>query len=86
MTKKHCPDALRLPLGRAIKARRIAMGISQAELGARCRCGKASVAHIEAGFTAPSLGMLAGIAEGLDVEAWVLMREASEMQQQETST
>lgn len=81
--KRATPASLKLALGRALKQRRVAMGVSQAEIGARCRAGKAVIAHMERGFRAPSLGMLAQLSWALDVEVWQLFREAQEMMQEQ---
>ena len=77
--KRTTPAAFKRALGRAIKARRVAIGVSQAEIGARCRAVKGTVAHLEDGSLAPSLGMLVLLAEALGTEAWVLLKEAQEM-------
>ena len=79
MSRRPPNTALRRALGRAIQQRRLAIGISQAELAARCRAVKATVGHMERGFRAPSLGMLAEMAWALNVEVWQLFKDASEM-------
>jgi HTH-type transcriptional regulator/antitoxin HipB len=76
VTKRQTPPTLRTALGRAIRQRRVAMGVSQAEIGARCRVTKGTLAHIECGMKAPSLGMLHELAWALDVKLSVLFAEA----------
>lgn len=84
MTKRRPPDELRTSLGRAIQRRRVAMGVSQAEIAARCRAVKGTVAHIEVGIRVPSLAMLHDLGWALNCEPWQLLKEASEMQEAPT--
>lgn len=85
MSRRPQPTALRIAVGRAVRARRIAMGISQRELAARCYSTKGTLAHLEGGRNGPSLGLLVLLADALATEPWVLLREARELQQ-ESST
>jgi transcriptional regulator with XRE-family HTH domain len=80
--KRTTPAAFKLALGRVVSARRKAIGVSQAEVAARCRAYKATVAHIEGGSLAPSLGMLVLLAEALCVEPWVLLKDAQELMEE----
>lgn len=82
--KRRPPAALKLAIGRAIRARRLAMGVSQAEIAARCRAVKGTVAHIEVGIRVPSLAMLNDLGWALNCEPWQLLKEASEMKDAST--
>lgn len=77
--KRTTPPTLRTALGHAIRQRRLAMGVSQAEIGARCGVGQSTLEHIESGLRAPSLGMLHGLAWALDVKLSVLFEEVDEV-------
>lgn len=76
MSRRPQPTALRLAIGRAVRARRVAMGISQAELAARCYSTKGTLAHLEGGRNGPSMGLLVMLADALATEPWVLLKEA----------
>ncbi len=81
MSRRPQPTTLRVAVGRAVRARRVAMGISQSELAARCYSTKGTLVHLEGGRNGPSMGLLVLLAEALATEPWVLLKEAHELQE-----
>lgn len=66
-------------LGEAIKARRIALGMTQHGLGQVAGYGdnaRATISRIESGDRSPSLGSLLDIADALGVKASKLLEKA----------
>jgi len=62
-------------LGQAVKARRIELGMTQKELGKRAHLTQSAVARLEAGDGVPTLRVLERIAQALDAELDVTLRE-----------
>lgn len=52
-------------IGQTIKAKRLAQGFSQAELGKRCGVSKACICHYERGLRTPTVERLGQIAQSL---------------------
>lgn len=68
-----------MTLGEAIKTRRIALGMTQHDLGQVAGYGdnaRATISRIESGKRSPSLGSLLDIADALGVKASMLLAEA----------
>ncbi|MFI5763427.1 helix-turn-helix domain-containing protein [Streptomyces sp. NPDC051563] len=58
--------ATRGDLGRRVTARREELGITREELGERCGAAASYIAYVEERAAAPSMGMLVGLADGLE--------------------
>ena len=54
-----------LPLGQAIRARRLALGLSQEQLAMQCGFDRTYISMLERGIRNPSLTNLLRLAEGL---------------------
>ncbi len=65
-------------LGRAVLETRARRGLSQEELGFRCRLHRNYVGAIERGEINPTLRVLFKLEAGLGVPAWELLRLAEE--------
>jgi transcriptional regulator with XRE-family HTH domain len=63
-------------LGRAIRARRKHLRLTQARLATACGADRANIARVEAGRHAVSLGTLGLVARGLCCNMSELVREA----------
>lgn len=66
------PGAL---LGRAVRARRVAVGISQEELAGRCGLDRTFVSEVDRGLRNPSLSSLLRIAVGLGLPLATLIAD-----------
>ncbi|MBT2229850.1 helix-turn-helix domain-containing protein [Nonomuraea sp. NEAU-A123] len=62
---------LRFDLGAAVRRRREALGLTQAELAGRAGLKQPAVARFEAGGTMPTIPMLECLAEALDLRLGV---------------
>ncbi|MEU2256267.1 helix-turn-helix transcriptional regulator [Nocardia xishanensis] len=79
-----CPGAgaayeaarIRFELGAAVRTRREALGMTQAELAERAGLKQPAVARFEAGGTMPTIPMLERYAEALGLRLEVRLREA----------
>ncbi|WP_431954023.1 helix-turn-helix domain-containing protein [Nocardia lijiangensis] len=67
---------IRFELGATVRARREALGITQAELAERAGLRQPAVARFEAGGTMPTIPMLERYAEALGLRLEVRLREA----------
>ncbi|MGV9613283.1 helix-turn-helix domain-containing protein [Nocardia xishanensis] len=67
---------IRFELGAAVRTRREALGITQAELAERAGLKQPAVARFEAGGTMPTIPMLERYAEALGLRLEVRLREA----------
>ncbi|MEV0028918.1 helix-turn-helix transcriptional regulator [Nocardia sp. NPDC050793] len=67
---------IRFELGAAVRARREALGMTQAELAERAGLKQPAVARFEAGGTMPTIPMLERYAEALGLRLEVRLREA----------
>jgi transcriptional regulator with XRE-family HTH domain len=54
-----------IPLGKAIRAKRVSLGFSQEELAARCGFDRTYISMLERGVRNPSLLNLLKLADGL---------------------
>lgn len=79
--KGRAPDVVSLQrrLGRVVRRRREALGISQEELADRCRLHRTYISEIERGLKAASLRALLPLAKALRTSPHVLLREAEEL-------
>ncbi|POM25544.1 anaerobic benzoate catabolism transcriptional regulator [Actinomadura rubteroloni] len=71
---------IRFELGRAVRARREELGLSQSQLGERAGLQQPAVARFEAGGTMPTIPMLERLAEALEMRLnveFLPLREAS---------
>jgi DNA-binding XRE family transcriptional regulator len=64
----HSEAHLASRLGQAVRERRIALGLSQAELATRAGMTRRAVVRVEAGHTVPTIPMLARLSSALDAE------------------
>ncbi|WP_335977033.1 MULTISPECIES: helix-turn-helix domain-containing protein [Streptomycetaceae] len=55
-------------LGQMVYDRRIALGLSQAELADRCRMKQPQISRIEGGGTVPTIPLLRRLARALDAD------------------
>jgi ribosome-binding protein aMBF1 (putative translation factor) len=55
-------------LGKAVRERRLALGISQTELARRAGMTQSAVSRLEAGGMTPTIGVLDRVAAALDAE------------------
>ena len=62
-------------LGRAVRARRLAVGISQEELAGRCQLDRTFVSEVDRGLRNPSLSSLLRIAVGLGLPLATLIAD-----------
>lgn len=62
--------------GKAVRERRHKLGLSQEELGYRCGLDRTYVSGIERGVRNPTLKAVWQLADGLEVDASVLLRSA----------
>ncbi|MEV6390809.1 helix-turn-helix transcriptional regulator [Nocardia xishanensis] len=67
---------IRFELGAAVRTRREALGMTQAELAERAGLKQPAVARFEAGGTMPTIPMLERYAEALGLRLEVRLREA----------
>lgn len=67
-------------LGRAIRSRRVGMGMSQAELARRCGCDRRSVQRIELAKHTPYLDRVFLLADALGLTPSALLALAEEGQ------
>jgi transcriptional regulator with XRE-family HTH domain len=65
-------------LGDAVRHRRVDLCISQEELAARCTMHRTYITDVESGYRNVSILTLLKIADGLNVEAWELLRPMPE--------
>ena len=65
--------------GRAVRARRKQLGLSQEELGFRSDLHRTFVSQIERGVKSPSLRTLQALASALDMRAAALVQAAERM-------
>lgn len=65
-------------LGRAVRARRLALGMSQEELGNRANIDRTYVSGVERGVRNPSFTVLVNLAGGLGIPLSVLLQEVGE--------
>ena len=65
-------------LGKAVRARRIALGITQEELGSRASIDRTYVSGVERGVRNPSFTALASLARGLGIPLAALLQDVSE--------
>lgn len=68
-------EDLLITIGKNIRRIREKMGISQAELAARCNYEKSNMSRIESGKTNLTLGTLLNIAQSLGISVVSLMEE-----------
>lgn len=68
-------------LGRAVRDLRLARGLSQEELAARCGLHRTYVGGIERGRRNPTYAIVARLARGLGVRAWELLRRGDQLAQ-----
>jgi HTH-type transcriptional regulator/antitoxin HipB len=59
---------LRFELGQAVRQRRLALALSQSEVGRRAHLTQSAVARFEAGGTVPTLPVLDRLARALDLD------------------
>ncbi|MDG4534520.1 helix-turn-helix transcriptional regulator [Streptomyces sp. AV19] len=59
---------LRFELGEAVRTRRLALNLSQGELGQRARMTQSAVARFENGGTVPTIPVLDRLARALDLD------------------
>ena len=62
--------------GRAVRSRRLDMGLSQEGLGFRCDLDRTYVGGVERGERNPTLRVIVRLAEGLEIDVSRLMRQA----------
>ena len=67
-------NPLRKTLGRNVRARRLELEMTQEALAQDCELDSTYVSAIERGLRNPSVDVIAKLAVGLRVPAWVLMR------------
>lgn len=60
-------------LGRLVKRHRVALGISQEELGLRANLDRTYISGLERGVRNPSLTALVSLASGLDISVSTLL-------------
>jgi HTH-type transcriptional regulator / antitoxin HipB len=76
----HSAARLAFRLGRALRERRIALGLSQAELATRAGLARRVVARVEAGHTVPTIPMLERFSTALDAELIIEIAHHSKTQ------
>jgi transcriptional regulator with XRE-family HTH domain len=60
-------------LGQAVRARRLELGLSQAEVAERADMTQSAVSRLEAGGTVPTIGILERLATALRAELVVAL-------------
>lgn len=55
-------------IGQKLRARRLELGLTQAQAAERCHVSAASIAHLELGSREPSLRMLRALEAGLEMD------------------
>lgn len=68
-------DGLRDAIAEVVRRRRKAYGIAQESLADKVGLNRSYVGMIERGRQTPSLDVVFAIAGGLEVDAWVLVKE-----------
>lgn len=78
MSRLTVPGAIQphIAFGRAVRARREALGISQEALAERCDLDRTYVSGVERGRRNPTIQALYRIARGLGIQAADLVRDA----------
>lgn len=64
--------------GEVVRKRRLQLGLSQEKLAFRCGSHRNYIGEIERGEKSPSLHIIFALAEGLEIAASELIREAEE--------
>lgn len=67
-----------MSIGGLIKARRLQLGMTQAELGIRSKCGQRDISDYELGKREPKVSRLIDIAAGLSMDIRRLIGELHE--------
>ncbi|WUH98710.1 helix-turn-helix domain-containing protein [Spirillospora sp. NBC_00431] len=65
-----------LALGQAVHDRRVALGISQAELARRARMTQPQISNIEGGDSVPTLPLLTRLARALDASLTIQLDDS----------
>lgn len=65
--------------GSAVRKRRLQLGLSQEKLAFRCGSHRNYIGEIERGEKSPSLHIVFALADALEMEASMLVREAEEV-------
>ena len=66
-------------LGIAIREKRLALGLSQEELGERCQLHRTYIGAVERGESNITLQNLERIANALNTRVWMLLHAADEI-------
>jgi transcriptional regulator with XRE-family HTH domain len=74
-------STLTAKFGRAVRSRRLELGISQEELAWRGGVNRSYITDIERGFRNPSLKTIAKLADALQTPLYVLLRDLEMLQE-----
>ncbi len=72
---KDTPECINVALGRTVREKRHALGISQEELAARSDLHRTYIADVERGNRNPSIESIQAIATGLGIQISELFRQ-----------
>ena len=78
VSKENVPKIIALEVARLLRAERVRQGLSMTRLAEKSGLSQPMVSYVERGMRNPTLDTLLRIAIALDVDLWMLLKQASQ--------